>query len=261
MIMKLLPVFAALFALTGSQAVAASPAMFPDGYSLYKSIGLDAKSDGMAGTIQVLEDARITPYIRKELDGTGTGMTCDGPDDKPTQDFCASLQGHDPRPAIVRLLGADGQVFDSRTFERELGDISADHLYDDARVTYLVTVDMSVGAGSYAGPATMLMEISAKRFKWLQARDIGSGEAKDIVLANTLKTVWKIVPVASGKDILMAATRLDYPGNSPVGADDVWQVHYYRYHCVKGQWLIYSRVEKGYDEFEDFPETDKFPAP
>jgi len=114
----------------------------------------------------------------------------------------------------------------------------------------LVTEDLSCGLGSYAGPTTHVFDLSSgKGIK--AARDQTDAE---IILASTLKTVWKSVP----DGFLMAACRpkffTEYPDS--IG----FTISYVRYRWNKRRWVRTERREAGFNEFEDgVPDSGLFP--
>jgi len=114
----------------------------------------------------------------------------------------------------------------------------------------LVTEDLSCGAGSYAGPATHVLDLS-RPMRIIAARDQTGAE---IILASTLKTVWKSVP----DGFLMASCRPEFSAEYP---DSIgFAISYDRYRWSKGRWLHTQRRASGFDEFEDgVPDTSLFP--
>ena len=128
--------------------------------------------------------------------------------------------------------------------------------------SYLVTRDLSVGMGSYNGPATFFYDIIGGKLKPIEYLDRETRKRKQITLMRSLKTNWKLVESKDGgsQDILHAACRPDFESKSK---DEVeFLVSYDRFHFDGKQWVRYRRVEKGYWEVDgtDFPPLSKFPA-
>jgi hypothetical protein len=95
------------------------------------------------------------------------------------------------------------------------------------------------------------------RMKWLNATDSVAGKSERLTLAQTLKSVWKIVPApgGTGSDILQALCR---PAFQP--GDDEFKLIYIRYHFDGKRWVQMVRESKGYSDFEDgFPGRSLFP--
>src|SRR5882724_4850066 len=111
------------------------------------SRALSKAAGGIDGALQLLQDARLTPSLRKQLWGSGE----------------ASSDGVTFQNAAIRTVSPDGKTLESEVLERPLATLESVHLYGDSRTTYLITVDYSAGFGSYSGPATLLLEISDGR--------------------------------------------------------------------------------------------------
>jgi hypothetical protein len=253
---------AAALALASTRAVAQERAELPPVYVVRKAIAL-AASDGVAGRLELLEDARITPAIRPELNMGGMEYACVEPDTPPLRAACASARRTRFRGAMVRLVAADGRVLDTRTFERELGDIGFQHLYGTTRRTYFVTNDLSIGMGSYAGPVTRLAEVRGGRLRWLRATDVRTGAAEEISLVSTLKTEWRVVPRqrGPGRDILMFLCRPDPNAALSDSTDRAFLLIYERDSFENGAWRLHRRSEHGFWEQGDdpFPPRRRFP--
>jgi hypothetical protein len=198
---------------------------------------LSRAADGVDGELQLMQDARLTASLKKELWATGDLGTL--------------------RNAVLRIVKSDGTLTDSAELEKPLAQLKRTRLYAGNRFTYLVTADYSAGAGSYSGPATSLMEINQGRIHWLYAMDAETGKPERLTLARTLKSVWKIVaaPDGSGHDILQALCRPTFqPG------DEGFKLIYIRYHFDGKKWVRLVRERRGYSDFEEgFPDRNLFP--
>ena len=169
----------------------------------------------------------------------------------------------DATHATLRVVRSDGSIADAADLERPHAQLAHARLYGDAaRETYLVTVDYSVGAGSYAGPITSFVEVIDGRLKWLDAADGTTGATERIHVMRSLKTIWQIAPAraGAGQDILEARCR---PAPQSAQAGEVqFTLSYYRYAFdrSRNQWIRRVREEKGFSEFEDgFPDRRLFP--
>jgi hypothetical protein len=130
-----------------------------------------------------------------------------------------------------------------------MASIEAAKLYGDDRITYLVSVDYSVGMGSYNGPYTSLLEVALGKMKWLEAIDKVTGKAEPILVMDSLKTMWKVADAPSGtaKDILQAACRPDF-----ASLDDVSFILILTRYSFDGKnWVKLERHEKGFAELDD----------
>jgi len=233
----------------------------PEGYRVFQSMQLDLKSDGLDGSLQLLQDERVVGPIRDELWGSDCHMWCfDGTD---LREFCASIGKKPLLPAMVCLVRTDGSVADSRTMERELASLTVHHLYDSRRPTYFVTADYSVGAGAYNGPSTFLAEVKEGKLQWLEVYNPKTGQKQEIVLKKALKRAWKLLPRALGPGQQIVTVEgwpkfTEDTGGAPLNFERI----YTRFHFDGLRWLRFERREAG-DFFDegDFPNADEFPSP
>jgi hypothetical protein len=115
---------------------------------------------------------------------------------------------------------------------------------------FLATEDLSVGAGSYNGPVTHVLDASSPN-RIDEARD---NLGHEITLLSSLKSVWKVVP-----DGILEATCAP---DTALNEDSVAFIRYFeRLRYQNGKWVRTERVESGYTDFgdEEFPAHDKFP--
>ena len=218
-----------------------------------QSIEFSSSSDGFAGRLELLEDARLTGDLEKVLWGSGgPEMALDEKDPRYQQLTTVPL-----RNAALRLKDQNGNEIQEMKLEREQARLRVESLHLGHR-TILVTTDLSAGFGSYSGPLTELLDVSHGRIDIVNARDAKSGATEPIHVASTLKTAWRISPVpgSSGaqKDILEIACR-------PNPDASVFYVTYRRYHWNGKEWINFARRARGFWEGEkSFPSTDKFPT-
>ena len=64
-------------------------------------------------------------------------------------ELCASIERQPLRPAIARLIDAQGRELASRRLSRELANLSVEYLYRDERPTYLVSMSAAQVARAY----------------------------------------------------------------------------------------------------------------
>ncbi|MDB5361268.1 MAG: hypothetical protein JWO51_2565 [Rhodospirillales bacterium] len=154
----------------------------PDGYAIHRSLALDPAVNGIAGSVQLLEDSRITPTLRAEMWQQTTDLDLVLSEGDPLRKILAKAP---LKNAHLRLMDATGAVVVDRSFDVPLADIERQQLHDGAP-TFLVSGDHSLGVGSYAGLETSLMVV-----------DHGQLRAEDLpdraVLVSSLKNAWRIV--------------------------------------------------------------------
>ncbi len=236
------------------------------GYRVTRSIAVLRTHGEPVTRVEVLEDERLTPRIREAWWGSSADMPCvDPPEDPEVARLCKSIEDHPLRGAQVRLVSDQGDVLDQRVFERELAEISQVALYGADRRAFAVTVDYSVGFGSYAGPTTVFVEPARGRLRWLVALDPGSDKPIAIQLARTLKSGWKTVARAAGPGLDLVAVRCqpeagDTSRPAAGGGQRPFVVIYERFSFDGTRWVRHERRETGFWETDrGFPARENFP--
>jgi hypothetical protein len=187
------------------------------------------------GAVELLEDARIRPEQITPAQRYG-GDPCDPVAAKSSPDFCETVKKA-LRPARVRLVSSDGRELSSLTLERPLATLDQVYLRSEV-ASYQVTVDFSIGWGSFAGPLTRFAEVTTGTFHWLRAVDAQTGKPVSVSVASTVKAGWKLSPTASGgKELLFDTSKPD----APVTASHTLV----RCAVEDGRWLRYTRTGKG----------------
>ena len=231
-------------------------------YVVVAQLPLSQSENQIDGKLQILEDARLTPPLRKALWGTG-GVDID---EDPS---LAEFKADPPHNAMVRIVTSKGVVVQTFPLERSLVRLETVKLYGTPHLTYLITVDYSAGFGSYSGPVTMPLEVRNGRLQWLKATEKTNGKEYQIELMRSLKTVWKIVdsPSGAGKEILHAMCRPDLERPVFTSSDASQQttdkdfiVTYARYYFDGSHWISVKRTQHRYTDFEEgFPSRIHFP--
>lgn len=175
------PCLLALALALAAPARADEPAV-PDGYAIHRSLPLDPVANGIAGSLQILEDSRITPALRADLWQQTTDPDLVLAEGDPLRKILAKAP---LKNAHLHLTDAAGAVIADRSFDVPLADIDRRQLHDGAP-TFLVSSDHSLGSGSYAGLETSLMAVDHGQ---LAPEDL-PGRA---VLVSSLKNAWRIV--------------------------------------------------------------------
>jgi len=216
------------------------------------AIQLTAATDGFDGTLELLEDARLTPKLENTLWQTGgPGLALDS-DDPLLKKLTVPPLEH----ALLRLTDGQQNVIGEMALERELARTQIASLHAGFR-TILVTTDLSSGFGSYSGPLTQLLDLSRKKLEIATATDLQTRATEPIHLANTLKTAWHFSPVPGSRspqrDILEAACRPNADGSK-------FSITYTRYHWTGTAWLVHARKSPGmWEADQPFPPASRFP--
>lgn len=146
--------------------------------------------------------------------------------------------------------------------EEYFAEIKKVYLYGSTRPSYLLTLDYSVGAGSYNGPITWLVEVVEGAIKRVEAVDKTTGEKKEIAMMRSGKAGWKLVKATNGKsiDILKVSTRPAESESYNKEGSLNFVVTYQRIHFNGLVWEKYTNQQKGFWESDDFfPKQSLFP--
>lgn len=215
--------------------------------TVYQKLPLSRQQNGVDGSLEVIIDSRFTPTMIEGMWGNGDWRFA-LPDEN--ADY-KSFSANPPRKAELRVSDRTGKTFAQEALEEPLAKIA--ELQNSS--TFLVTVDYSIGWGSYAGPTSFLLSVEDGNLRWLQARDEATGKSERISLAKTLKSDWKLSSQASGDVLAFFCRPVDFAN------DNGFELHYVRYHFdnVKG-WLKHERVKKGmWESDQPFPPRSDFP--
>jgi hypothetical protein len=245
------------FAMLGSSTTVADPVAASADYHVRQVVKLRADADsGFVGQLILLEDSRLTRPIRNQLKKyKDCGVIVANESTVENQDaisLCESVEQEPLRGAMIQVVDSAGRIVDSHSFERELGSVEAVHLYGNATQTYLVTIDFSIGFGSYNGPITSFIEISRDgHILWLPISGMRS-----------LKTDWRIISVkgSTTKEVLHVACRPDFRGGGETTDDQPFLVTYTTSYFSDGVWKEKERAVSGFWESEGaFPNRKLFP--
>lgn len=120
---------------------------------------LHKATHGMEGWLEVLTDARLSQNLKREMWGVG-----DWPFVLPQNDLRRKVFAKQPPlNATLRVLDRQSHVVDTRNLEMPLARIAEEQIQGQ-HPTFMVTVDYSVGFGSYAGLSTFLLDITMENW-------------------------------------------------------------------------------------------------
>lgn len=244
---------AGLLALPGL-AWADEPAV-PAGYAIHQSLPLDPATNGTDGSLQILEDGRISPKLRADMWGQTTDLDLILAADDPLR---AAVAKSPLKAAHLRLVDATGKVLADQTLDVPLADLDRQPLHEGGP-TFLVTADHSIGIGSYAGLETRLLDVDHGTL----APEVLPGRE---ALASSLKNAWKIAddptPGADGKP--GTAKEIQVVACHPNYANPTWAEHQefvvdlVTYRFAAGAWHDSTHSAVGFWESDqDWP--DEFP--
>ena len=217
--------------------------------NISQRVVLSRGANGVDGSLEIVSDARFSSATREKMWGNGDWAFVLSETDPLYKSFSATP----PLDAELRIEDATGHVLAEEVLERPLARIEKTRLSGEKQ-TLFVTVDYSVGVGSYAGLTTMLLRVQNGGMEWVSATNPDTGKRVPIHLPKTLKTGWELSD-AGRREILAVSCRPDSD------REDNSTIRYitYRWDEHKG-WLMYERAEKGmWESDEPFPSRTKFP--
>jgi hypothetical protein len=188
-------------------------------YYVYQSLPV-ALGTTSTGKIQILKDARIKGLKAIPLD-------IDGP---------AQVQY---RPAQLRLLDSSGKQVDLQPLKKSMASIKISAV-DGPGPTFEVTVDYSLGWGTYNGPITSFATIHHGRLLWLEAADPDGSHKHIVKLLENTRSRWKV------KDPHTFLRAFTHPNMKGIG--NILELA--RYSLEGNQWIEHSLSKNGPDDFE-----------
>lgn len=228
-----------------------------DGYAVRTSYVLMHPYDHMRGRIEMLEDARIRPEMRRAITEAYGADPCAGHPASVLTPLCTDPYHAALRPAVLRLVDANAKTVATRILERPLAQLGIARLYAGERRAYMLTVDLSAAAGSYSGPYTRFLEPNERGFNWLVVDS--AGVADTLTMVSALKTRWKIWREQTDPyaQLLMVRCR---PAVGARADSVAFLVTYERITFDGTRWRLHARSEPGcYESDEPFPPRSKFP--
>jgi hypothetical protein len=233
----------------------------PAGYGVYQSIPISLKPSGNGAFLQILQDSRVTPPLRKALWGHGSLQ----PDMALSVEQLKFLQPLPLRSAHLRMIDANGRAISDETLDVSLAQIRVVFLYGNAKPAYQVELDDTTGMGSYRGIRSEFLEIRSGTLQQITAVEQPHGDViydalvAPLILEQAVKSHWRIVSDHGGvKTIESVSCR-------PVSTDSdapEFVVTYSTYRFNGSGWYRLKRETAGFWEYdgpESWPSRDKFP--
>jgi hypothetical protein len=222
------------------------------GYQTVQSITVDG------GSIQILEDARLTPALARKLWQTAVDPVFVLGEDAPE---AQTFKAKPLRPAKLRQIDGAGIVVMDLVLNEQapIARLERRRLGPAADPVYLITTDDSAGMGSYSGLATALYALQAGRFGPVRATG-SNGRAEAIILVDTLKSGWKTIDRSTAHTVIeQLFCRPDF-AHDKAGEDARFQLTYITYWSDGRNWRMAKRVRTGFWENEGaWPAISKFP--
>jgi hypothetical protein len=207
-----------------------------DGYKVYQGLRLTEYSNGIDGSILVLIDERINGVTGGMLKDAYSEVEALHLQMDPT---IWSLEAGEVRQALLLVIDRERRILYHEQLGRESARIDRVFLYRDrSKPTFIVTRDYSIGWGSYNGPVSYFLEVSAA---------VGIRYVLPHGLMTSLKTAWIIFGSEQGSaEILSKKCRPNFQASTP--NDMKFQVIYERFHFDGNAWQSTLIEEDGFWE-------------
>ena len=158
--------------------------------------------------------------------------------------------------AILKIIDSDENTISSTELDKPFAELKEEKINNHH--FYFLTVDYSLGFGSYAGPTTTIFKVENAKISWQEAIDIRNKEKHKIFLESTLKTAWKILHKKNITKIFQVKCRPDL--NRPFIKEGSFLVTYETYIYDGQEWHKKNKVIKSFWENEGtFPDLSLFP--
>ena len=194
--------------------------------------------------------------LTKELHGIDGALVIMRDRSVLTSEYYTTFDLETPCNARLYLQGRDNRRIEAHKLERLVASLDTVKPINTKPDSFSLKVDHYAGWGSYSGPVTEFFDVVSGKIRWISARDEKTGKVAKIEVMNSLKTSWKLSPYKQNKDILELACRPTFLDDNP------FELIYKRYRFNGVEWILYSRKEYGYQDFEseeDFPRASLFP--
>lgn len=238
---------------TGSGATGSGATGADDGYRKAQAV------PAAGGSVQILEDARLTPALARRLWRSGVDpVSVLGEDNPAAQPF----KTEPLRPARLRQVNAAGAVILDIALAKAapIARIEARRLGRPSDPVYLVTTDDDAGFGSYSGRATRLYASEGARLQPVSASD-GAGQTEAIVLIDTLKSGWKIVDARPNHTVIHQLLCRPDPETRTSSPGVTFLLSYISYESDGRTWRMAKHVSPGFWESDQaWPAADRFPS-
>jgi hypothetical protein len=208
------------------------------GYKIYQTLPLTKRSNQLDGLLILLIDKRVA--------GLEATLRSDGYDpmehlDTKFESEAYSLPEKDILQALLLVVDSEKKVVYSEELGRESARLDRVFLYrDKAKPTFIITTDYSIGAGSYNGPISRLLEVTEKGIVYLLPDNTG--------LMNSLKAAWATVDGNGSKDIIFKSCHPDYDAKQNTDGSSNFLVVYGRFRFDGKAWKKTTHTKPGFWE-------------
>jgi hypothetical protein len=158
--------------------------------------------------------------------------------------------------AKLVLRDASGKELDSKLLDEPLATIDVSEL-EGGKPVFLLTIDYSIGWGSYNGPVASLLTVTGGKLSFIEFKDAKSGTREPFRMMDSLKNASKIL---DSKNILKVSCHPDFDNPKNTADNLEFSIDYAHYSWENGIWVCRSKTVSGFWENEgDFPDRNLFP--
>ena len=225
----------------------------PKGYAVRQSIKLDRATYGIDGSLEVLEDARITPELQKAMWRVSADPRQVLADNDPHR---TTFEKDSLRDAKVRIVTRDGRLAFEDKFVWPLAEVEVTPLTNAGDPVIFVTTDNTTNFGSYKGTATRLLEFKRDAKDAAPSYASIGEDPKPALLIRSKKSDWRLTKDARGTSVIQLVKV--YPDVNGNIRDFI--IEYATVRSDEGGWIMISRTEQGiWEPQEAWPAAAKFP--
>ncbi|MGH9700593.1 MAG: hypothetical protein ACRD5R_07325 [Candidatus Acidiferrales bacterium] len=215
-----------------------------------KAFDLPGAERASSTRIELLEDNRLSIELQQKMWGIGNWSYVLSSDSTEYSRF----QANPPRNAVLKIVGISGKVVAERKLDAPLAKIDKLDVGDVAPCLFLLTVDHSVGFGSYAGLVTKILDPCSRQLRDVKAADSSGGPEKPIVLSRAAKSDWRLGRSGGILEILAVVCQPKFEKQQD------FQISYVRYGLDNGRWMKFERDTDGlWESGDEFPPRSSFP--
>ncbi len=209
----------------------------PDGYRLAQNYHVDSSHSQLR--LQLLLDSHVTDDLLTQWWRSGIDL----PD---SNGVCEEL-GVKLHPVVIRLLDSTDQIVATRTIPRVLAQLAPCLPFTpSSQPSFALTVDYSLGWGTYFGPVTFFLIPDTDGLGWQTV--IADGKPIDIAVTTAYRTAWQVVPSPRTCDIVQVtcATFIDSMEDIHLDRTPDYTVRIQRFHLDDQVWHYSTARRYGY---------------
>jgi hypothetical protein len=204
------------------------------GYKIYQGLTLNSYSNGIDGSILILIDERLEGLKGEIQRNTYSQISTINIESDPKT---WALEQGQVKQALLLVVDDRLRILYTEQLGRESARIDRVFLYENRRrPTFVLTRDYSIGMGSYNGPVSYFLEVSAAGIRYIFPHG----------LMTSLKTAWAILERRLPVEIISQKCRPDF--EKACGGD--FKVIYERIYFDADSWKSDLRQEDGVWESE-----------